>query len=156
MKNFIAVLASILGFSTLLVEAQTIKGKINDKSNGETLIGVNIFNQDNVGATTNIDGEYSLMLSVGEQTVTYKFIGYQAFTKKFTLAEGETVEFNAKLSVASTTLDLVVVTGSQFEKKVSEEMVSVDVIKEYLIENSASPDLKAAVRSGTFDSTTRP
>ena len=100
MKNFIAVLASILGFSTLLVEAQTIKGKINDKSNGETLIGVNIFNQDNVGATTNIDGEYSLMLSVGEQTVTYKFIGYQAFTKKFTLAEGETVEFNAKLSVA--------------------------------------------------------
>lgn len=66
MKNFIAVLASILGFSTLLVEAQTIKGKINDKSNGETLIGVNIFNQDNVGATTNIDGEYSLMLSVGE------------------------------------------------------------------------------------------
>ena len=145
MKNFIAVLASILGFSTLLVEAQTIKGKINDKSNGETLIGVNIFNQDNVGATTNIDGEYSLMLSVGEQTVTYKFIGYQAFTKKFTLAEGETVEFNAKLSVASTTLDLVVVTGSQFEKKVSEEMVSVDVIKEYLIENSASPDLKAAV-----------
>jgi len=145
MKNFIAVLASILGLSTLLVEAQTIKGKINDKSNGETLIGVNIFNQDNVGATTNIDGEYSLMLSVGEQTVTYKFIGYQAFTKKFTLAEGETVEFNAKLSVASTTLDLVVVTGSQFEKKVSEEMVSVDVIKEYLIENSASPDLKAAV-----------
>ena len=145
MKNFITSLACILIFSTLLVEAQTIKGKINDKSNGESLIGVNIFNQDNVGTTTNIDGEYSLKLTEGEQTITYKFIGYQSFTKKFTLKAGEAVEFNAKLSVESTTLDLVVVTGSQFEKKVSEEMVSVDVIKEYLIENSASPDLKAAV-----------
>jgi outer membrane receptor protein involved in Fe transport len=145
MKNLIPVLISILSLFTLLAEAQTIKGKINDKSNGETLIGVNIYNQDNIGSTTNIDGEYSLKLTEGEQTITYKFIGYQSFTKKITLIAGETVEFNAKLSVASTTLDLVVVTGSQFETKVSDEIVSVDVIKEYLIENTASPDLKAAV-----------
>lgn len=145
MKNLFAVLTSIGFFANMMVEAQTIKGKITDKSNGETLIGVNIFNQDKVGTTTNIDGEYSLKLTEGEHTITFKFIGYQTFTKNFALNEGETVEFNAKLSVESTTLDLVVVTGSQFEKKISEEIVSVDVVKEYLIENSASPDLKAAV-----------
>lgn len=145
MKGLLSILVCISLFYTLGVDAQTIKGKVSDKSNGETLIGVNIFNQDNVGASTNVDGEYSLKLSEGEQVITYKFIGYQPITKTFTLTAGETVEFNAKLSTESTTLDLVVVTGSQFEKKVSEEMVSVDVIKEYLIENSASPDLKAAV-----------
>ena len=125
--------------------AQTIKGKVTDKANGETLIGVNIFNQDNVGVTTDFDGVYELKLKPGEHSVTFKFIGYQNVTKSFTLKKDESITFNAKLSVESTTLDIVVVTGSQFEKKVSEEMVTIDVVKEYLIENTASPDLKAAV-----------
>lgn len=125
--------------------AQTISGKVTDKSNGETLIGVNIFNQDNIGASTNLDGIYSLKLSAGEHSITYKFIGYELRVKKISLKEGENLKIDMGLSTASTTLDLVVVTGSQFEKKVSEEMVTVDVVQEYLIENTASPDLKAAV-----------
>lgn len=145
MKNLFAVLTIVGFFVTTVAEAQTIKGKITDKSNGEILIGVNIFNEANVGTTTDIDGEYSLKLKEGEHTITFKFIGYQPFIKKFVFKAGETIEFNTKLSIESTTLDLVVITGSQFAKKVSEEMVSVDVVKEYLIENSASPDLKAAV-----------
>jgi len=139
----------VFGVFLLLVQnhlsAQTLKGKVTDKSTGETLIGVNIFNQENVGASSDIVGAYEVKLKSGEQMITYKFIGYQTITKTFTLKENETVEFNAKLSTESTTLDLVVVTGSQFAKSVSEEMVSVDVVKQYLIENSAAPDLKAAV-----------
>ena len=127
------------------LEAQTVKGKVTDKSTGETLIGVNIFNQESVGVSSDLDGAYELKLNAGEHQITFKFIGYQAITKSFVLKDNETVEFNAKLSTESTTLDLVVVTGSQFSKSVSEEMVSIDVVKEYLVENSASPDLKAAV-----------
>ena len=137
--------AICLCFVATSVTGQVLKGKVSDKSNGETLIGVNIFNQDNVGVSSDLDGAYNLKLPPGEQTITFKFIGYQQIQKSFVLIDGETIEFNAKLSVESTTLDLVVVSGSQFEKKVSEEMVSVDVIKEYLIENTASPDLKDAV-----------
>ena len=140
----VVLVCFVLGLSTN-VDAQVLIGKVADKATGETLIGVNIFNQENVGATTDIDGGYSLKLSPGEHTVTFKFIGYQSINKRFKLESGETVTFNAKLSVESTTLDLVVVTGSQFEKKLSEEMVTIDVVKEYLVENTASPDLKAAV-----------
>lgn len=125
--------------------AQTITGKVTDGSNGETLIGVNIISQDNVGATTNFDGDYELKLTPGTHTVTFKFIGYQPLKKKFTLEEGQTEKFNPELPLESTTLDLVVVTGSQFEKKLEEEMVTIDVVQDYLIENTASPDLKAAV-----------
>ena len=125
--------------------AQSIDGKVTDKATGETLIGVNIFNQESVGASTNVDGEYSLKLSEGDHSVTFKFIGYEEVVKKISLKNGEKISLDVKLSTASTTLDLVVVTGSQFEKKVSEEMVTVDVVREYLIENTASPDLKAAV-----------
>lgn len=125
--------------------AQTISGKVTDGSNGETLIGVNIITEENVGTTTNFDGEFELRLKPGTHTVTFKFIGYQSLKKKFTLEEGQEVSFNAELPLESKTLDLVVVTGSQFEKKLEEEMVTIDVVQDYLIENTASPDLKAAV-----------
>ena len=145
MRLYGSLLSILLGLMPTMLLAQSINGKVRDKANGETLIGVNIFNQDNVGASTNVDGEYNLKLSEGDHSVTFKFIGYEEVVKKISLKNGEKISLDVKLSTASTTLDLVVVTGSQFEKKVSEEMVTVDVVREYLIENTASPDLKAAV-----------
>lgn len=145
MRQFgLLVMCLCLGFATPLF-SQTISGKVSDKSNGEFLIGVNIFNQDNVGVSSDLDGAYSLKLTPGKHKITYKFIGYEQVTKEFDLKAGQTVSQDIKLFTESTTLDLVVVTGSQFEKKLSEEMVTIDVVKEYLIENTASPDLKAAV-----------
>ncbi|TNF31893.1 MAG: TonB-dependent receptor [Bacteroidetes bacterium] len=125
--------------------AQVVSGVVTDRSNGERLIGVNIYNQDNVGVSTDIDGKYSLSLKEGVHTITFKFIGYETIAKQVTLKPGENMQLDLKLSVESTTLDLVVVTGSQFEKKVSDEMVTVDVVKNYLVENTAAPDLKGAV-----------
>ncbi|MBI1289606.1 MAG: TonB-dependent receptor plug domain-containing protein [Flavobacteriales bacterium] len=143
------LLGRLFLMATLLVApsafAQTITGKITDESNGELLTGVNIFSQDNVGASSDLDGAYTLKLTPGKHKVTYKFIGYEPITKEFNLKAGETVVHNVKMSTGSTALDLVVVTGSAFEKKVSDEMVTIDVVKDYLMENTAAPDLKAAV-----------
>ncbi len=141
-RVFVILYVSLLPFVSF---GQIIKGKVTDKASGEALIGVNIFNQENVGATSNIDGDFLLKLPEGKHTITFKFIGYQSIKKKIVLQKGATEEFVLKMSTESTTLDLVVVTGSQFEKKLSEEMVTVDVVKPYLIENTAAPDLKAAV-----------
>ena len=140
-----SILSILLFLSPILASAQIIKGKVIDQNSGEMLLGVNIYDQNNVGTTTNIDGEYTLKLTPGQHSVIFKFIGYQQFKKNFDLKEGDVIQFDAKLTLENTTLDLVVVTGSQFEKKLSEEMVTIDVVKQYLIENSASPDLKAAV-----------
>lgn len=143
------LLGRLFLMATLLVApsafAQTITGKITDQSNGEVLIGVNIFSQDNVGVSSDLDGVYTLKLTPGKHKVAYKFIGYETITKEFDLKAGETITHDVKMSTGSTTLDLVVVTGSSFEKKVSDEMVTIDVVKDYLVKNTAAPDLKAAV-----------
>jgi len=143
----------LLGLTGLLViffwnssRSQTISGKVTDKSSGETLIGVNIFSDEGAGTTTDFDGKFSLNLTEGAHAVTFKFLGYQEIKRKVTLVDGEDINLDIALPLASKTLDLVVVTGSQYEKKLEEEMVSVDVIQDYLIENTASPDLKAAVQ----------
>ncbi|MCF8276139.1 MAG: TonB-dependent receptor [Flavobacteriales bacterium] len=145
MRQSVLTIVLLVLLLPISVFSQTLKGKITDNANGETLIGVNIFNQDNVGTSTDIDGNFSLQLKPGQQNITFKFIGYETLKKSFVFKEGETIEFNTKLAIESTTLDLVVITGSQYEKKLSEEMVSVDVVQPYLVENTASPDLKAAV-----------
>lgn len=136
----------VLCFSAFSVLGQTVGGKVTDKETGETLIGVNIFNQESVGTTTNLDGEYSLKLNPGDHTITFKFIGFQEIKKKVSLEDGQDLNLNVSLVTESKTLDLVVVTGSQFEKKLEEEMVTVDVIRDYLVENTATPDLKGAVQ----------
>lgn len=126
--------------------SQTISGKVTDKSSGETLIGVNIFSEEGTGVASDLDGNFSLDLKPGPHTVTFKFLGYQEVKRKVIMTDGETVNLNVALPLSSKTLDLVVVTGSQYEKKLEEEMVSIDVVQNYLMENTASPDLKAAVQ----------
>lgn len=127
------------------VSAQSISGKIKDNNSGETLIGVNVFNQDKNGVTTDLDGNYKLDLSAGEHTINFSFIGYQSIKRKVTLMEGETVSVSPKMFREAKELDVVVVTGSQFEKKVSQEMVTIDVVKDYILTNTASPDARDAL-----------
>lgn len=141
----LATLLIVLGFTSTISVAQSITGNITDKKTGEPLIGVNVFNQDKVGVTTDLDGNYTLELPVGEHTITYSFIGYQPTKKKVNLTNGTAITLSPKLFAESTELDVVVVTGSQFEKKVSEEMVTIDVVKDYILTNTASPDARDAV-----------
>jgi len=127
------------------VIAQTITGKVSDRANGETLIGVNIVAKDGAGTVTDINGAFELPLKAGSHELTFSFIGYEKMTKNVTLAQGERLVLNMKMGIESRTMDMVVVSGSRYEKNISQEMVTIDVVQNYIIENTAAPDLKAAV-----------
>ncbi len=142
MRSFLLLLLVCSSISSV---AQSVSGKISDRANGETLIGVNIVSDNGVGTVTDINGNFELKLDEGDHVITFSFIGYEKVERKVSLAKGEDLKLSMKLGTESKTMDVVVVTGSQYEKKISQEMVTIDVVKEYLIENTASPDLKAAV-----------
>jgi outer membrane cobalamin receptor len=142
MRSFLLLLLVCSSINSI---AQSVSGKISDRANGETLIGVNIVSDNGVGTVTDINGNFELKLDEGDHVITFSFIGYEKVERKVSLAKGEDLKLSMKLGTESKTMDVVVVTGSQYEKKISQEMVTIDVVKEYLIENTASPDLKAAV-----------
>jgi iron complex outermembrane receptor protein len=142
MRLFGFLLLMLLGSQ---VFGQTISGKVADRATGETLIGVNIVAESGVGTVTDVNGAFALKLSEGKHKITFSFIGYEKLEREVTLAKNEELKLAIKIGVETKTMDVVVVTGSQYEKTISQEMVSIDVVKEYLIENTASPDLKAAV-----------
>lgn len=123
-KYFTLLLATFV--LTGYAHAQTVlKGKVTD-SNGEALIGVSVYLKGtSSGASTDIDGVYSLALPTGSEngTLVFSTIGYT--TQE--VAIGGRTEINISLEEDTQILNEVVVTGytSQEKLKVTGSIVSV-------------------------------
>ncbi|MDG1261957.1 MAG: TonB-dependent receptor [Flavobacteriales bacterium] len=112
----------------------SVSGTVTDASTGEPMIGVNIVDDSGKGASTNIDGLYTLELPTGEHQLSASFIGYEKMT--FTVVISNTnVERNIQLKPAAKQIDFVVVSAGKFEQELGEVTVSMEVIKPDIIEN---------------------
>ncbi|MGB1207271.1 MAG: TonB-dependent receptor [Chitinophagales bacterium] len=134
-------------FTGIFAQKTTLKGYITDAETNERLLGVNIVSENKEGTVTDIDGNYELQLQAGTQTVTFSYIGYQNIKKEFTLIEGSILEANIAMTEEKRQLDVMVVSASQYEKRIAEETVSIDVIQDYIIENNNTRDLAEAVQT---------
>lgn len=130
----------------LLSQTATIKGKITNDKTGESLPGVNILSDQKNGTVTDIEGNFELKIKFGKVRVTFSFIGYNSFEKTFFLSNGEVKTYNLSLVERMSNLNMVVVSGSAYEKKISEETVSIDVIKPSLINNTNARSIDEALQ----------
>ena len=87
MKNFsILSFLIVLSLSSFSQQKYTISGFINDKENGESLIGVNVLVKEKlVGTTSNTYGFYSLTLPEDTYEVSFTYIGFETQTKSINL-----------------------------------------------------------------------
>ncbi len=115
----------IFVFLTVALSAQkyAIFGHIKDKANGESLVGATISVGDqNIGATSNNFGFYSLSVTKGEQSLKCSYIGYRPTTKSIVIQHDTLI--NVELEVQSSKLDEVVVTAVKNNKIVNNEIGS--------------------------------
>lgn len=113
------LLLSILFFQLALHSQNfTMSGYVEDGASGESLIGVNIFNQDNTieGATTNVYGFYSLTLPEGRYTIKSSYLGYQDIVKEIVLDRD--IELNFEM-LSGVTMEEVVVIGEEKDNNVN-------------------------------------
>ncbi|MEM6967268.1 MAG: SusC/RagA family TonB-linked outer membrane protein, partial [Bacteroidota bacterium] len=105
--KFFLILLILLTTSNLLDAQFTVRGTVTD--DGEPLIGVNIVAQDvsGLGTATDIDGNYSIDLPDGNQTLLFSYTG---FKPKAVAVNGQNV-LDVTLEENSTTMDEVVVVG---------------------------------------------
>ena len=73
MRKYLLIILVFL--SILTSYSQKISGTITDETTKEPLIGVNVILSNTNGTTTNIDGEFSLIAKVGENSITFKYKG---------------------------------------------------------------------------------
>jgi len=128
-------------------KAQNIQGIVTDAKTGETLIGVTVQDNNGHGAQTDIEGKYDLKCNEGKSEITFSYIGYNTKKISVELKKGQTLFQDVSLSEEQKVLDQVVVTGSKFEKKLSEETVSIEVVRPNVIQNNNVTQVDQAVET---------
>tara|TARA_B110000879_G_scaffold208436_1_gene294034 strand:+ start:144 stop:2552 length:2409 start_codon:yes stop_codon:yes gene_type:complete len=122
---------------------QTVSGSITS-SDKQTVIGAYI-TSGTKGASSDIDGKYTLALASGTHEITCSFIGLKSTTKTITLATGEMATLNFSLDAEARLLDMAVVSAGRFEQSVAEVTVSIEILQPALVENKAATSLESAL-----------
>ena len=105
----------------------TLSGYVKDAASGETLIGANVFNKNNVnqGTTTNAYGFYSLTLSAGTYTFQFSYLGFTS--KEIIVDLKENTRINVDL-LEGIEIETVIVSADAKDKNVSgTEMGTIDL-----------------------------
>ncbi|HGY55980.1 MAG TPA: TonB-dependent receptor [Caldithrix abyssi] len=91
----------------------SISGFVIDATNGETLIGANVYLQDSEhGAVSNKSGFYSVTdIPAGEVLLHCNYIGYADFSKKIKLQPGQALVLNIRLKPVVMQSEAIVITA---------------------------------------------
>ncbi|HEY3404697.1 MAG TPA: TonB-dependent receptor [Ohtaekwangia sp.] len=113
MRLFLTVCASVI--LAISARAQsTVSGTITDSQDGSGIPGVNVVvTGTSKGTTTDVNGQYSLQLAPGENTLSFSFVGYKT---QVISVEGRTT-IDISLEQEFTTLEELVVVGYGVQKK---------------------------------------
>lgn len=94
--------------------AGIVTGIVRDAETGEELMGATVLAENGQGATTDIQGRYSLTLSDGKHTLTVRYIGFQTLTREVEMpgTSGEqTLSIDFALTPNTNVMQTTVVTG---------------------------------------------
>ena len=90
----------------------TIQGTITDE-NGETLIGANVLLKGtDTGTVTDLDGQYSLEVPAGLQSLVFSYTGYSTQFIEVDVPNGGTLQQDISMATDNLALDEVVVTAT--------------------------------------------
>ena len=91
--------------------AQTaVQGRVTDDQ-GNALPSATVMTASGKGVFTDLDGQYTLAVSAGEQTLTFSFIGYLNTVKTVNVRAGEAKTLNIRLREDAVLLNESVVVG---------------------------------------------
>ncbi len=124
-----------------------LKGCVTDKNSKEPIIGatIQLVTDLSKGTTTDIEGNYVLVLDTGKYKILYNYLGYKSETIEVTVKDNQISIKNITLNQDSKTLETVVVSSGKFEQKIEELTVSMEVIKPDLIQNKNTTSIETAL-----------
>ena len=134
--KWIFTLLVALSMQFSFAQEKTVTGVVSDA--GGTLPGANVLVKGTTrGVSTDIDGRYSIKVSVGE-TLVFSFIGLADQSK----VVGASNTISVKLTPSATALDEVLVTGAMgIRKKREAETSSTQLVKSQELTQAANPNI---------------
>ena len=126
---FVAVLSIGLAASA---QTRTVSGTVTDESTGEPLVGASVLPfGENMGVSTDIDGNFSIVVPTSVQKLTFSYVGMHDKTVNIP-ANGK---MDVKLEPNSTTLDETIVVAYGTTKKAA-YTGSASVVKSEQLEDA--------------------
>ncbi|QMW02774.1 TonB-dependent receptor [Spirosoma foliorum] len=123
----IAVICCLLSTTAF---AQNLRGRITDASNNTPLPGVTVLVVgQQLGATTNGEGDFSLKLTPGQYTLRFSSLGFETAEQPIKVEANGNAPLNVALKPAQTSLSEVVVVGSRnLNRSVTDSPAPIDII----------------------------
>lgn len=141
MKNILLAtrftLALIVFLPGFINAQQKISGKVTDKNSGEPLVGAMVIYAPGKGASTDIDGNYTLNLPDGSYTLGASAMGYKTVSKNIEV-KGAPLEINFVL-VSNTLNEVEVVSDIAIARETPVAFSNIEPIK--IQEQLGSQDL---------------
>lgn len=141
MKKFYFLILSVL-FTLPIVAQQTITGTVTSSEDGLPVIGVSVVVKGTSGgASTNLDGAYSLSASKG-QTLVFTYVGMKSQEMKI----GESNVINVVLEPTSEQLEEIVVTAMGIKQEKKRMNFAVQSVNSDALTENKSPNFVNALQ----------
>jgi len=128
MKYIIVCLGLIASISLQAQDKVNLSGYIRDAASAETLIGATAYIYDkNAGASSNEYGYYSLRIERGTYEIEYSYLGYDLQVQTITITED--MRLDVDLTLASQTIEEVVVIAESEDQQVKDVQMSVNKLE---------------------------
>ncbi len=146
MKKFLVASLLIMVIISATAQKALIKGRVFDAITGEPMPGVNVVAVKNSGTVTDLEGNYKLQLDAGKIKITFSIVGYNKVIKSLELEPGETLTLNIKLEPRIELLNEIVISASRYDQRLSDVIVSMDVVDASQIENTHTLSIEEAAQ----------
>lgn len=125
MKKVLLLLVMSFGFCGMTYAQFTVKGNVTSSTDGIGLFGVTVFLKGTTnGVTTDVDGNYTLNIPSGNQTLVFSYVG---FTSQEIEVQGRsTIDIILQEELTSLGEVVVIGYGTQKKKLVTGATVNVD------------------------------
>ena len=157
MKKFVCIVAFIICQLTIAQEKGIISGTLLDKEmNNEPLSFASVVVKGTaIGTETDLDGNFTLSVTSGSQTLVFNFLGYKTLEVPVVVISGETITVNSILEAAEgVALEEVTLKASTSKQKESallleqrkattiKESIGVERLRKIGVSNAASATTK--------------
>ena len=110
-KSIFILLAIMLLVPTMALAQRSVTGVVTDANNGQPLVGASLYwKNTTAGATTTVDGTFSIRRVSGFETLVVDYLGYDILELN---VDKSTETLNIELSPSAVDIDEVVVEGQQ-------------------------------------------
>jgi len=111
------ILLAMVAFSVVSFAQGTVTGTVTDDA-GEPAIGATVaVDGTTIGASTDVQGKYSLSIPAGEVTISISYVGFTPQKKIITVENGKTLTLDVQLAEDAIVTDELVVVGYGVQRK---------------------------------------